>query len=72
MSLGVTLWSCLVITKVKERKVKCHAARLLSAWDLGLRSIILEGDSLEVITLLKGSLCDCPWTVSSFIADCKL
>lgn len=48
------------------------AARLalFIAHDLGLRCLILEGDSLEVISLLSDSHGKIPWFISSLIHDC--
>lgn len=40
---------------VLEAKAKVPEARILLAWDLGLKDIVVEGDSQLVIQALNGS-----------------
>lgn len=51
---------------------ECMAAKLAlsTTHDLGLRCLILEGDSLEVISLLSDPHGDIPWFINSLIYDC--
>lgn len=53
--------------------IKCLAACLVlsTAHDLGLSHIILDGDSLEVISLLSDMDCICPLYVNNIIYDCQ-
>lgn len=45
---------------------------LSTARALGLKYLILEGDSLEVINLLANSDGDVPWSICSLIHNCLL
>lgn len=50
----------------------CLAARLglLKGCDIGLKNVMLEGDSLNVISYLKGDPLLCPCEVEGIILDC--
>lgn len=52
---------------------KCYAplATLTTALDLGLNPVMLEGDSLEVISLLSNTSDGIPWNISCIMHDCK-
>lgn len=51
---------------------ECLAAKmaLTTAKDLGLTCLVLQGDSLDVISLLQNPLEDTPWIISTLIQDC--
>lgn len=51
---------------------ECLVARLALTitHDLGLSSVVLEGDSLELITLLSDLNVVCPWVISCLIRYC--
>lgn len=53
---------------------ECYAAlfALSTAHSLGLSSVVLEGDSLEVINLLANLDGVALWSISSLIHDCLL
>lgn len=50
---------------------ECWAARLAlaTALELGLRCVVLEGDSLKVISLLSYQNGACPWSINWLIHD---
>ena len=39
-----------------ETEAKAMEAGILFAWDLGLKNIVIEGDSLAVVQAIKGSV----------------